>query len=341
MPPRPRKPSQKLSNGLLDAISFLSCVSKDIGTAYETHISLQYNTAVAYNDTLSAGVLIAEDIVCAPNAKLLALALSKCEAQYTLSIDGTKIVVKSGKFKATVPCIDPTILAKREPDLVSHTLDDTFKSVLSKIDVIKPELNAQKIHLLAFLLNGQTIINTDGKIIIECWHGFEFPTIAIPKAIIPAIVGTNKKLVGFGCSSVSCTFHFDDKSWIKSQLYAEAYPIETLYSVLDKSSNASAIPADFFAGLESVSSFSENGSVYFERDKICSHKAEEAGATFDVAGLPKGPIYTSKYLMILKQLATRIDFAVSANGSVHKDNASGYLLFWFGEKIRGVVAGHG
>lgn len=339
---QPKKPSSKLTtNGLLEAINFLSCVTKEIGTPYETHINLQYNTAVAYNDTLSAGVIIPEDIIAYPNASLLRKALSKCGQEYTLSIDGTKIIVKSGKFKAIVPCIDGTILATRNPDPVTVPIDDRFKEALSVIDVLKPEPNADKIYLLAFLMNGQTVITTDGKIIIERWHGIELPTLAIPKSIISAITSTNKKLVNFGYSSTSVTFYFEDKSWIKSQLYAEQWPHDTINAVLNKGSNPSPVPADFFTGLEAVAQFSENGSVYFSRDKIQSHKVEGVGATFDVPGLPNGPIYSSKYLLMLRQLATKIDFAVSANGSVHKDNASGYLLFWFGNSCRGVIAGHG
>lgn len=336
---QPKKPSQRLSNGLLDAITFLSCCTKEQGAPYETHINLQYNTAVAYNDVLSAGVLIAEDIICAPNAKLLKLALAKCNNEYTLTIDGNKIVLKSGKFKATISCIDPTILATRNPDPASIAINDDFKAALKVIDVLKPEPNADKIHLLAFLMNGQSVITTDGKIVIERWHGLELPTIAIPKSIIPAIVGTNKKLTGFGYSSTSVTFHFEDRSFIKSQLYAEQWPLETTQNILNKNSNPSPVPVDFFPGLEAVASFSENGSVYFNRDKICSHKADGIGAVFDVVGLPAGPIYTSKYLMMIKSLATRIDFAVSANGVVSENG--GYLLFWFGDRVRGVVAGHG
>lgn len=339
---QPKKPSSKLSNGLLEALSFLNCITKDEGAPYETHINLQYNTAVAYNDVLSAGIIIAEDIIAAPHNKTFKAALSKCAEAYTLSIDGTRIVVKSGKFKVNVPCIDPIILAIRNPDPPSFDIDERFKAALACIDVIKAEPNSEQIYLLAFLMNGQSVITTDGKIIIEYWHGIaNLPTIAIPKTIIPAIVGINKKLVKFGYSNTSVTFFFEDKSWIKSQLYNKEWPSDTINAVLNKNCNPSAVPPDFFTGLDAVATFSEKGSVFFKRDKICSHKVEEVGATFDVPGLPNGPIYTAKYLSIIKNLATKIDFAVSANGSVHSNNSSGYLLFWFGNQVRGIIAGHG
>lgn len=341
MPPRPRKPSSKLPNVLLDALSFLGCVTKDVGSPYETHILFQNKTAVAYNDILSAGVRIEEELNAAPNASILHKAISKCGDTYSLTINENKIIVKSGSFKATVPCIDATLLGARFPDQPCAVIDDRLKTALTCIDVLKPEPNAQKVHLLAFLLNGQSVVTTDGKIIIEHWHGINLPIIAIPKSIIPAILNNPKKLTQFGFSSTSVTFYFEDNSWVKSQLYAEPFPLDTLNNILNKNSNPSAIPVDFFKALDAIVAFSENGSVYFERDKLCSHRNIETGATFDVPGLPKGPIYTAKYLAMLRALADKIDFGVSANGSVHSENHSGHLLFFFGKQCRGVVAGHG
>ncbi len=44
---------------------------------------------------------------------------------------------------------------------------------------------------------------------------------------------------------------------------------------------------------------------------------------------------------MIKDLAEQVDFTVSANGSIHSENASGYLMFFFGKNVRGVIAGHG
>lgn len=334
MPPRPKKPSSKLPNQLLEAITFLSIVTKEKGAPSDTHIFLHDKVCTAYNEILSAGILIEEEIACAPNNKIFQQALSKCGEGYTLSIDGTKIIVKSGKFKAIVPCIDPSILFNPYPDQPSFMIDDRLKEALACVDIIKSEPNAEKVHLLAFLLNGQSIINTDGKIIIEYWHGIDLPTLAIPRIIIPGILGNSKKLSQFGFSETSVTFFFEDKSWIKSQLYNKPYPIELTQNVLNKPSNPVPIPSDFYKGLDAINSFSENGTVWFERELLCSHKSIETGATFEVPGLPKGPIYSIKYLLMIKNIAERIDFTVPGmQGS--------YYMSFFGKNIRGIIAGHG
>lgn len=337
---KPRKPSSKLqsSNQLLDAINFLSCVTKDSGTPQETHIYLGGKYCTAYNEVLSAGMLINDEIIAAPNNKIFKAALSKCGQRYTLSIDGTKIIVKSNAFKAVVPCIDPSLLFSPLPDNPTHSIDDRLKPALEAAAIIKYEPNAQDVHLLALCLNGQSIISTDGKIIIEYWHGIELPTnLAIPKSIIPAILSNTKKLTQFGFSNNSVTFFFEDNSWVKSQLYAKPWPIDNCLSILNKPTNPSAIPPDFYKGLDAVAPFSD-GTVYFERELLCSHKDINIGATYDVPGLPKGPIFNAKYLLSIRHLVNKIDFTVSANG-VGKDG--GYLLFFYGENVRGVIAGHG
>lgn len=342
MPPRPKKPSEKAkaSNILLEAITFLSAVTSDTGAPQDTHIFLGNKFCTASNGVLSAGFKINDEIISAPNAKLFKQALSKCGDGYTLSIDGTRIIVKSGAFKAVVPCIDPNLLSIPEPDAPVADIDDRFKAALEIIDIIKSD-NGQRVELLSFLMNGQSVIGTDGKIIIEYWHGIELPTnLPVPKIIIPAIVGSGP-LAKFGYSHSSVTFWFANGSWIKSQLYNAQWPVEQCLSVLNKQSVPSAIPPDFFKALDAVASFSDHGTVHFERELLCSHKQTNIGATHDVPGLPKGPIYTAKYLQMIKGFAEKIDFTVSANGSVHSENASGYLLFFFGKQIRGVIAGHG
>lgn len=338
MPPRPKKPSEKSkTSALADALNFFSSIFKEQGTVYETHILLQNKTAVAYNDFLSAGAVIEEDIYAAPNGKILQNALAKCgQENYNLIVDGAKIVIKAGKFKASIPCTDPALLSNRWPDNPSHTIDDSFRSALEVMSLIKPELNAQKVHLLAFLLNSQSCISTDGKILLEYWHGLNLPTLPIPKIIIEPILQNKNKLVSMGFSDNSVTFYFDNNSWVKSQLCAGQWPMENMEGIMNVQSNPNPIPPDFFKGLDAIQSFSE-GTVTFDHGLLCSHSSPETGGTFEVAGLPKGPVFSIKYLSAIRGIATKADFAVKSPYL----SGNGYMCYFFGDKVRGVIAGHG
>lgn len=307
-------------------------VTKDEGSPSDTHILLQNKTATAFNGTIGAGTIIDEDLNCAPHAKTFLNALSKCGETYTLTqMDQSKLQIKSGPFKANIPCIDPTLLYFPTPDPIQAPIDDNFKESLQIIEKVKPE-NGQRVVTLSFLLNGNSIISTDGKILIEAWHGLNMPTnVPVPKAIIPAILN-NKKLTGFGLSSTTATFYFEDNSFIRSQLYAEGWP--SISHILDKSSNPVDVPKDFFKALETVSNFSTNGFIYFRDGKLQSHEIEEAGATFEIKELKAGPVYSVKYLSLIKDIATKIDFYVPAE-------RKSLMCSFIGKKCRGILMGYG
>lgn len=332
MPPRPKKPSEKTSSRLLEVVRFLCSVTKDEGPPQDTHILLSNKTATAFNGTIGAGCVIDEELHAAPHAKTFLNALMKCGDQYSLTqLDQSRLSIKSGPFKAIIPCIDPILLYFPTPDTNIALIDDSFKTSLQLIEKIKPE-NGQRVVTLSFLLNGQSVLATDGKILVEAWHGLNLPTnVPIPKAIIPVLL-SSKKLTGFGLSQSTVTFYLEDNSFIRSQLYAENWP--DISHILNKPSTPIAIPKDFFKALEAVGSFSGNGFVYFNDGKLQSHEVEEKGAQFEVDALRKGPVYSIKYLSLIKDMADNIDFYVPAE-------RKSLMLAFIGPKVRGILMGFG
>lgn len=332
MSKKPKKPSEKTSSQLLEVVRFLSLITKEEGTPNETHILLSNKTATAFNGTIGAGCIIEEELFAAPHAKTFLNALQQCGEKYSVTqLDQSKLSIKSGPFKAIVPCIDPTLLYFPTPDTNVAPIDDSFKTSLQLIEKIKPE-NGQRVITLSFLLNGQSIIATDGKILVEAWHGLNLPTnVPIPKAIIPVLL-SSKNLTGFGLSQSTVTFYLEDNSFIRSQLYADAWP--DISHVIDKPSSPIPLPKDFFKALEAVGSFSTNGMVYFKDGKLTSHPDNEVGAEFEVEELRKGPVYSVKYLSLIKGMAEKIDFYVPAE-------RKSLLLHFTGVKCRGILMGFG
>ena len=308
MPPRPKKPSEKTSSRLLEVVRFLSLVSRDEGSPQDTHILIKDKTATAFNGTIGAGCIIEEDLTVAPHTKTFLNALMKCGEHYTLTQLDNKLSIKSGPFKAIIPCIDPTLLCFPTPDANIAPIDDKFKEALSIVEKVKPE-NGQKIFLVANLLNGPSII---------------------AKALIPVILDS-KKLIGFGISQSTVTFYLEDNSFIRSQLYAEAFP--DLASILNRPSTPITIPDTFFKGLDAIKEFSINGFVYFEDGKLLSRSSEGIGAEFEIPELKKGPVYSIKYLSLIKDIAEKIDFYVPAE----RDSS---MISFVGKGCRGVLMGY-
>lgn len=329
MPPRPKKRTAEAvsePSSLLTALRFCGLVTRDIGPINETHIHLGANWATASNGIVSCGHPIAEDIFACPQSKLVIEALSKCSEQISFTqIDASKLSIKSGKFKAVVPCIDPTLLAVALPDPPITVIDDRFKEGLSIVGIL-PNENAQSVYLASILMNGQSLISTTGKVILEYWHGINLPPgISLPKALVEPVTKTSKKLTQFGFSQSSVTFYFEDSSWIKSQLYRETWP--DISALLDRPSNAWPVPGDFFAGVEALAGFTESGFVYFDQGCLRSHENAAQGACYEIVGLPKGLAFPAKQLAMIRPFAQSIDFLA-------KD-----MLMFFGPSVRGAIAG--
>jgi hypothetical protein len=314
------------SNTFLDALRFCGSVTKDTGPINETYIHLGAYWATAFNGTIAAGHPITEDIFACPHASLIIEALSKCNEQISFTqLDGFRLSIKSGKFKAVIPGIDPTLLNIAMPDPPIAIIDDRFKEALSIVGIL-PNENAQLVYLASILMNGQSLVSTTGKAIFEYWHGINLPSeIALPKALVEPLTKTAKKLVRFGFSPTSVTFYFEDSSWIRSQVYIERWP--DIGHILDQPSNAWPISGDFWRGLEAVAPFSSSGFVYFDAGILRSHDSPIQGASYEVAGLPAGVAFPAKQLAMIRPFAKTMDFL-----------AKGSLMF-FGDNLRGAIAG--
>lgn len=332
MPPKPRIKSEPIKSALLTALEFVSVVSERIGTPFETHIGLRNKWAIAFNGVVAAGAPIDQDLYCYAHTLTLVEALSKCSESYSLTqLDQDRLSIKSGKFKAVVPCLDSMLMQNAEPDPQIVGITNKFKEAVEAVGVLASE-NAQHVLTASVLMNGQSVISTNRVMLLEYWHGLDLPpNIPLPKEFVKAIVKQKRNLVGFGFSNNSATFHFEDGFWLKTQLYADEWP--DVSSILNREANLWTIDPQFFSALDAVASFSEDGNVYSRLNMLCSHADEGIGATFECSGIPAGFVYPIKQLKILQPYAKSIDYM--CNGV----NNSSYCLYFVGDCVRGVISG--
>lgn len=331
MPPRPRTKTE-IKSSLLTALEFCSAVSEKNGSPYETHIGLKDKWAIAFNGIVAAGSPIVEDIYCYPHNMLLIEALSKCDESFTLTqLDNSRLAIKSGKFKATVPCLDPELMQNAFPDPQIVGITNKFKEAVEAVGVIASE-NAQHVLTASVLMNGSTVISTNRVMVLEYWHGLDLPpNVPLPKEFVTALTKQKKNLTGFGFSNNSATFYFEDGCWLKTQLYADSWP--DMNRILSLRGNLWTIDPNFYKALDAVEPFSSDGNVYFEQNLLMSHAEAAEGAQYECAGLPKGVVYPIKQLKIIKPHVKRIDYR--ANG-LHD---SSYCLVFEGDACRGIIAG--
>lgn len=325
------KKSTNSTSSLYQALKFLSAVTKDVGEPYETHVHLQNHLATAHNQLLAAGHPIEEELYAFPNNLKMLAALSKC-GQNNIAItqlDNQRLAIIAGRFKALVPCIDPASFSVPIPDNSIAIINDRFRVAL---DIVAPLANedAFKVHLNSILLNGHSMIATNGAILFECWHGINLPPdIAVPKAFQKALSKVEYKLVGFGYSRSSITVYFENGSWLRSQLMADKWPMQTLNQILNKECNLQPMPTDLYVGLDAIKPFAEEGIVYFEPGKMI---AKGEGATYEIDNLPPGPIFSIKNLEMIKNHARKVDFFSAGPGDTS-------MMMFYGDDIRGAIMG--
>lgn len=332
MPPKPKLKSEPVKSGLLQALEFVSCVSEKLGAPYETHVGLRNKWAIAFNGVVAAGSPIPEDIYCYPHTLLLVEALSKCSESYSLTqMDNERLSIKSGKFKAIVPCLSPVLMQEAYPDPQIVGITNEFRKAVEAVGVLASE-NAQHVLTASVLMNGQTVISTNRVMLLEYWHGLDLPpNVPLPKEFVKALAKQKKNLTGFGFSNSTATFYFEDGCWLRTQLYADQWP--DVSRILNREANLWTIDPNFFQALDAVASFSEDGNVYSRLNLLCSHADEGVGATFECNGIPAGFVYPIKQLQIMKPYVTKIDYMASG---VHD---SSYCLYFVGDAMRGVISG--
>ena len=262
---------------------------------------------IGFNGILAASCPIDTDIHVYPNAELLVNALSKCTEQYSITqLDQDRLSIKSNKFKAIVPCLNPEMMAPTYPDLPVVSLDNRFREALSAVAVLAQE-GAQQVYLASVLLNGASLIATTGKVILEAWGGWGLPCgIGLPKTFATALSKIAKNISKFGCSKNSVTVWFEDESWLRTQIFAEPWP--DVGRILNGQANYWKLPLEFFQAVDATEPFSENGDIYFGKDVLRSHADGNKGASYECSGIPNGPVFNAKQLKIIQPYVKEIDF---------------------------------
>lgn len=320
------KPSDVPGDGkLLDALKFIDVAQTPAGTLYETHIVLNNYWASAFNGCLAAGMPIQENLAACPQSAAFLSALARCGDEYTLTqLDAGKLCVQTQKFKAFIPCSDLADMQRAYPDAAVIGITDEFRKAL-KICQTDGFAGDERIFNQSILVKSGSCVGTNGALAIEYWHGLNLPTIVVPKAFAEAVCKIKKPLKGFGCSNVSATVHYEDNSWLRTQLFVEPWP--DMSRVLDVKSNPWPVPTGLFDGLRSMLPFLENSQVWFKDGLLRSHVSELVGAQYKIEGLPSGPIFNAKQLLEIEPLITSIDFM--GDSRAH----------FFGENMRGVLMG--
>jgi hypothetical protein len=323
---RARKPKGEVNAAanLLAALKFIAPAQSKEGMIYQTFSQIKNNTITAFDGKLAIGCKIEEDLTACPHTLQFIEALSRCGSELAINqLDAGRLSIKSGPFRAFVPCAADDDLIPVEPDPGLYSLDTRLTAALETVFPLADQ-KEHDIWASSVLIQSGSATASDGKILFQYWHGIEMPTCVLPKDSVAAIVKAKKPPVKFGYSGKTLTIWFEDDSWIKTQLYDEEWP--DLAELIDVPCNPWPVPDNFFKAVEAVAPFNKDGSVHFIPGAVCSEHSDEIGTKYDVIGLPPGKIFGAKYLLMLRDKATHIDFNVENRAMFFGDNLRGLIM---------------
>lgn len=326
------KKKQDTRSQLVKSLDFLHMLFK-AGDAQSMYCIMGNNKAVAFNMILAAGTVIDEDFQACPHMGLFSAALDQCGQEYQITqLSAEKLLVRSGGFQAYIPCISGDSLSWPIPDAPLAPASDALTAAIWKVAPLV-STKAKTVLEGSIQLNNGSCIATNRRVVIEAWHGIEMPNgLLIPRIAANVLHKAKKKLVSFGLSKETLTFHFDDNTWLRTQLYQDR-PMNMTRLFMAVSPRP-VVPG-LFEAVRKVAPFSDERSVFIHDCYVSSHRpgTVQLGSSLSepIQGTHASRNYGIDDLNLVASLAERWD-------EVSLDN--NLATYFEGQSLRGVIT-HG
>lgn len=331
MPKKAKPPVSKLEA----ALSFLSLV-RTSDSEQSIYSKIEFNTAKAFNLIVGVGTTVEEDLIACPQTDLFLSAVERAGDEYQITqLSAQKLLIRAGEFHAYIPCRAPSEFVWRDPDVPTGHLDDRFMEALGKVAGLAVKDDERLINCSIFLGNG-SVVGTNSAVIVEAWHGLQFPHgLLIPKSTYSLLKKVKKPIVAYGYSDAgdSLTFYFDDDTWLLTKLYRDKWP-PSIADHLDRASRSISthdVPPDFFDAIRKVAPFSADGRIFIEDNLVSSHpfdvKEEGSGLSLQFAGVKHAKrVYAFDNIKQVARLAVRWDEYAQKDGT-----------YFLGDNLRGLI----
>lgn len=326
-----RKRKKKIENSLLTAMRFVSIAQRSTGAPEQTHCRLFNQFASGSNGIISVGHAIQEDIQVCPHTATLTDALENLpDSSFALTLlENNRLAIRAEQFEAIVHCVSNSELPVVGPDAANYLCDNRFTNALDIAGVLATE-GAAKVINASIQIRNQSVLSSNGNVIIEAWHGISMPELLIaPKALCTAAKkAQDKTLYRFGLSPSSLTAWYSDGSWLKSQLYPSETELPNLLQFLNIPATPVPIDDGFFEMLKRLEPFSEDGQILFTNDG--ARVVKQSMSTFATEAkryVPAGLSFSIKSLLTVQPFAKKVHF-----------NAAPGISLFYGDTVRAAVA---
>lgn len=311
---------------MIDALKFVrgTVAKKDLVPALK-HFRIENGTVRGFNGVVALSSPIALDITCSPNAVQLIKSIQACDETVQLHLsESSRLVVKSGKFKAHVEC-SPEAFPDIAPEGTNIDLGSDFLDVVQSLAPFVSD-DASRPWAHGAMFRGGSAFATNNLIIVEKWIGKAFPEINIPKETLEELIRIGDNPIRMQATDSSVSFHFSDGRWLRSQVLSTAWPdVSTILNTICESKEP---PAGFFEAIEKIAPFVENGRVFFSDGAVSTSNQDGVGASVEVRGVPAVGCYVLSALRSLHGVADTFDFSQYPSPCM-----------FFGRGLRGALIG--
>lgn len=313
------------TNELVKALGFISLIQeKENSNPMLMHCQFTGTEITAFNGTIAIGYPYITDLIECPHTLNLLHAVKGAKGPFSITKDGARLTLASGRFRAYVPCLPALDLTTARPDRPCARIDDRFREALRDVLPVVSETGSRILEI-SILMNGSTLVTCNGHIVLERFHGIDLPAGLVLPRILGIVLNKIKiPLKEFGFSERTVTLWFENGAWLRTQLYDYKYPnIGT--TIFGETAKYTEIPENFTEAIEALEPFSD-GRLYMCGQSISSHRDNGLGANYDLVGIPDKHYIRLENIKLVKDWATHVDFSRPDKG-----------LFFKGENIRGAI----
>jgi hypothetical protein len=194
---------------------------------------------------------------CLPAERLIKALRAGGKKSHFSVTDGGKLSIKAGSFRALLPLTEAGNFPRAHPSEGSrHKIRKGFVALIKRMrPFVGDDATRPWVSNIVF---DHDLILTTSNACIACFEAKGFTPFSVPIFAVDEILRIGEDPMAYSVDAQSITFFWEDSSWLKSQLIAGEWPIETVIKYLSTKTKPKPLPPDLSAAVEKLVPFCQD-----------------------------------------------------------------------------------